>query len=125
MWVFLFLKKLYYLTSSAFGASSAFTESTTVAVESTLVESTTTAEESVATSVDAPVPLQAANTASDKIAKIFFIFVFLRLMFLKLSMINIQNDLESVKFFFKKVCGEYWIRTNGSIARPQFSKLLL
>ena len=77
------VKKLYYLTSSAFGASSVFVVSTTNTVESTFVESTTTAEESVATSVDAPVPLQAASTASDKIAKIFFIFFCFRLMFKK------------------------------------------
>jgi hypothetical protein len=70
-------KKFYYFTSSTFGASSTFAESTGTAVESTLVESTTTVEESVVvTSVDAPFPPHADKTTSDTIAKIFFIFVF-------------------------------------------------
>ena len=72
---FSFKRKIYYFTSSAFGAASAFTESTTTAVESTFVESTTTAEESVLTSVDAPLPPQADNTANDTIANIFFMFL--------------------------------------------------
>jgi hypothetical protein len=67
-----FYRKLYYLTSSALGAS-AFAESTETTVESTLVESATTAVESVFTSVDVPVP-QDANATIDKIARIFFIF---------------------------------------------------
>lgn len=76
-------KDINYFTSSTFGASSTFAESTTTAVESTFVESTTTAEESVVTSVDAPFPPQAAKTTSDTIARIFFIFFSLKLMFNK------------------------------------------
>ena len=74
--------RIYYLDSTAFGAST-LAESTVTLVESTaIVESTATADESVeVVSVDVPFP-QDANATIDKIARIFFIFFsFFRLMF--------------------------------------------